>query len=202
MLSRMESSINNNFKGRFIVSLRRIRGGDPRRDSGFSVVELLIALTLMAFLTASLLTIITTGGEAFQKVLDSKTAQSEARIAVSYISVKLRQYSSRGRVSIVPSDSITNVRNVLKIEEYGETPTGESRFIYFEESAGGYGRLVEKNSVTPRVDDPAGAYKIADISDFSISFADEEQTVVNISVSCDTPNERVTREVSITLRSF
>jgi hypothetical protein len=176
-----------------------LRVGDP----GFSVVELLIALTLMAFLTASLLTVITTGSGAFQKVLDYKTAQSDARIAVSYISVKLRQHSSRGRVSIVPSDSISNVRNVLKIEEGPGVSTGESRYIYFEEAeGGGTGRLVEKNSVTPRVDDPAGAFKIADISDFDISYADGDRSVIDITVVCDTPDERVTREVSITLRSF
>jgi prepilin-type N-terminal cleavage/methylation domain-containing protein len=193
---------NVKYKNLFKIRPGQLPAGGDRRDSGFSVVELLIALTLMAFLAASLMTILTTGSDAFQKVLDDKNAQSEARIAVSYISVKLRQYSSRGRVSVVPSDSPTNIRNVLKIDEYAGISSGESRFIYFEESTGGgLGRLVEKNSVSPRVDDPSGAHKIADISDFSVAFADESRTVVNISVSCDAPNGRITREVSITLRS-
>jgi len=155
----------------------------------------------MAFLATSLLTIITTGGSAFQRALDEKTAQSEARIAVSYITVKLRQNSSRDRVSLIPSDSMTNTRNVLQIggSEYGG---GDSYFIYFEEAAGGgAGRLVEKNAAAPRVDDPAGAFKIADISDFEISYANEAQTIINIRVSCDTPSGSISRDVSVTLRA-
>ena len=171
-------------------------------QSGFSIIELLIALTLMAFLATSLLTIITAGGDAFSRVLDEKTAQSEARIAISYITVKLRQHSSRGLVSVVPSDSLSDNRNVLKIEGGAGGVPGESYFIYFEESPdGGIGRLVEKNAVAPRVGDPAGANKIADISDFEISYMDENQTSINITVYCDTPGERITRDVSINLRS-
>ena len=185
--------------------IRRAGAGAGSRaghDAGFSVIELLIALTLMAFMATSLLTIISTGSGAFQRVLDDKNAQSEARIALSYITVKLRQNSSLGRVSIVPSDSLTNARGVLKIEKDGGGPAGDSYFIYFEEAgAGGTGRLVEKNSAMPRVDDPAGASKIADIADFSISYANEEQTVINISVSCDAPGDRIVRDVSITLRA-
>ena len=171
-------------------------------QSGFSVVELLIALALMAFLSTSLLTIIATGGGAFQKVLDEKSAQSEARIAISYVTVKLRQFSSNGMVSIIPSDSPTNTRSVLKIDNGFGMGLGESYFIYFDEAqSGGSGRLVEKNAASPRVGDPAGAVKIADISDFNISYANEDQTAINISVSNDSPNGRITRDVIIALRS-
>ena len=181
--------------------MKRILGAKINQ-AGFSIIELLIALTLLAFLATSLLTIITAGGDAFQRVLDEKTAQSEARIAISYITVKLRQHSSQGNISIVPSDSLSDSRNVLKIEGAAGIVPGESYFIYFEESPdGGAGRLVEKSSVAPRVGDPAGAHKIADISDFEVTYFDENQSTINISVSCDTPAERITREVTITLRS-
>ena len=180
--------------GKFVAVLHK--------DAGFSIVELLIALTLMAFLATSLLTIITAGGDAFQKVLDEKTAESEARIAISYVTVKLRQHSSQGMVSIVPSDLATDDRSVLKIQGSSDGMAGESYFIYFEESPdGGVGRLVEKNSVAPRVGDTAGAHKIADISDFRISYADESETIINISISYDTPGESNTRDVSIALRA-
>ena len=172
-------------------------------QSGFSVVELLIALTLMAFLATSLLTIITAGGGAFQRVLDDKTAQGEARIAISYITVKLRQNSAQGKVSIVPSGSLTNDRPVLKIEGgLGGGELSDHYFIYFEEPAdGGTGRLVEKTASAPQVGDPSGTFKIADVSDFHISYADETQSVINIVVVCEAAGERVSREVSITLRA-
>jgi len=165
--------------------------------SGFSVIELLIALALMAFLSGTLFAIIVSGGDAFQRVLDEKSAQGEARIAISYITVRLRQNSSRAMVSVVPSDSLTNVRNVLMIDGGGGAGR---RYIYFEENENG-GRLVEKTSATPKVDDPEGAVRIADISDFSISYLDENQTVINISVYCESPGEWISREVSVALRS-
>ena len=171
-------------------------------ESGFSVVELLIALTLMAFLSASLLTVISAGGAAFKNVLDVKTAQSEARIAISYITVKLRQNSSSGKVSIIPSDSMTNSRNVIKIDATNGDSAGDSYFIYFEESPyGGPGRLVEKSSGSPLVDDPKGAEKIAEIADFSVAYANDDMTAITVTVSCDAPNERITRDVTIVLRS-
>ena len=171
-------------------------------QAGFSIVELLIALTLLAFLAASLLTIITSGSDAFQKVLDDKSAQSEARIAISYITVKLRQNSSAGKVSIVPSDSMTNARSVLKIEGDPNAFPGGVYFIYFEEAEdGGTGCLVEKNADAPHVGDPSNALVIADISDFSVSYAGDDKSVISVSVSCDAPGGRVTRDVSIKLRA-
>lgn len=153
----------------------------------------------MSFLAVSLLTIISTGGAAFQKTLDEKNAGSEARIAISYITVKLRQNSARARVSIVPSDSATNARNVIKIDV---GVPGEFYYIYFEEPAdGGPGRLVEKKSYAPRVDDSKGAVKIADISDFEVAYADETRTSIVVSVSGGAPSERVARGVAISLRS-
>ena len=190
--------------------IRYLRGGRVRSsvspikcngESGFSVVELLVALTLMAFLSTSLLTIIGTGGGAFQKILDEKSAQSEARIAISYVTVKIRQYSSSGMVSVIPSDSPTNPGNVLKIDADAGM-TGESYFIYFEYGIdGGAGRLVEKNAAAPRVGDPTGTQKIADISDFNITYVGEERNLLSISVGCDTPDGKITRDVSIALRS-
>ena len=202
-LSRIKASRRARLPGGLIVW---------RGQSGFSVAELLIALALLAFLSTSLLTIIGAGGGAFQNILDEKSAQSEARIAISYITVKLRQYSSRGMVSIIPSDSLTSGKNVLKIDTgvqdgasagagAGMGMAGESYYIYFEEAqGGGTGMLVEKNSALPKVGDPAGANKIAEISDFNITYANEEQTVIYVSVSCETPGGTITRDVSVKLR--
>jgi hypothetical protein len=164
-------------------------------------VELLIALALTAFLATSLLSIISMGGKAFQRVLDEKNARSEVRIALSYITVKIRQNGVAGGISVIPSDSATNSKNVLMIRENPDRIADESYYIYFEDAQdGGAGRLVEKRSARPYVDDPANAFKIAEISDFDIAYANDEQTVINISVSRDTPYERVTGDVSVALR--
>jgi len=184
---------------------KRARLLHARRDdgqAGFSVVELLVALTLMSFLAASLISVITMGGEAFQKILDEKGARNEVRIALSYITVKIRQNGSAGKVSVIPSDSATNARNVLMIETDADKIAGDKYFIYFEEGKdGGAGRLVEKRSGAPNVDDPHDAVKIAEITDFEISYANDERTIIGISARRDTPYDEIGGNVSIALRA-
>ena len=169
-------------------ALARAQTEAKNTQSGFSVVELLIALAIMSLLATSLLTIISSGGEAFRSIFDVKDAQGEARVALSYITVKIRQNNALGRISVVPSDSVTNTGNVLKIAGDPDNAVGENYFIYYEESPdGGAGRLVEKYSSMPGVDEPKNAVKIADISGFDISYTDEAHTAIKISVSCDAP---------------
>ena len=175
-------------------------GGE--RESGFSVVELLIALTLMAFLATSLLSIISMGGSAFERILDKKSAQNEVRIALSYVTVKLRQNSSKAKVSVIPSDSATNAGNVLKIDADPDKISAESYFIYFEKGdEGGSGRLVEKYSSAPYVDDPAGAQKIATVTEFDISYANDDQSIIKITVGYEGAGGRIVRDVSVALRA-
>jgi prepilin-type N-terminal cleavage/methylation domain-containing protein len=173
-------------------------------QNGFSVIELLIALTLMALLGTSLLTVIATGSNAFGRIFAEKDGQNEARIALSYVTVKLRQNGARDTVSIVESGSETNVRNVLKIDGTPGDVTDDCYFIYFEEAPDGMGgRLVEKTANTPGVDDPRGAQKIAGIRDFSIAYADEAHAKIRITVTYDSAaaGGADTRETVVALRA-
>jgi hypothetical protein len=149
------------------------------------VIELLIALTLIALLGGSLLTVIGTGSGIFARIFAERDRQSEARIALSYVSVKLRQNGGGGVVSIVDSGSPANARGVLKIDETPDNAADDCYFIYFRPNAdggGSGGQLLEKRSNAPGVDSDAGAFAIADISDFDISYTDDSRKTVRILV--------------------
>ncbi|MDR1059662.1 MAG: DUF4860 domain-containing protein [Clostridiales bacterium] len=154
-----------------------------RGQAGFSVIELLIALTLIALLGGSLLTVIGTGSDIFARIFAERDRQSEARIAISYVSVKLRQNGGAGVASIVDSGSPANARGVLKIDETPGDLTDDCYFIYFRENADGEGgQLLEKRANAPGVDSDAGASLIADISDFDVSYADDSRRTIRILV--------------------
>ena len=105
-------------------------------ERGFSVIELLIALAIMALLGSSLIALMGAGGDAFRRVLSDRDAQAEARIAVSYVTVKIRQNDARGRVSIEASDSEAYPGNVLKIKDDALADGGG---VNNDERAGGGG---------------------------------------------------------------
>ena len=172
-------------------------------SGGFSVIELLIALTMMALLGGSLLTLISTGSNVFQRVFDEKDAQSEARIALSYVTVKLRQNGTPGTVSLVDSGSPDNRRNVLKIDRTPDVESDDCYFIYFDEGGGEdfNGQLREKNSNTPGTENSDDTFIIANIRDCNFSYFNEEKTQIKISVSYG--KNDVQREMSavITLRA-
>ena len=188
---------------------------DSRAVGGFSVIELLIALTLMALLGGSLLTLISSGSSVFQRVFDEKDAQSEARIALSYVTVKLRQNGKPGVVSLVDSGSPNNRRKVLKIDQTPEVDSDDCYFIYINPAdpadsdsgadsgtgGGGVGKLCEKTSNTPDVENDYGTFTIANIRDFDIDYTDETQTQLKITVYYG--RDESPREMStiITLRS-
>jgi prepilin-type N-terminal cleavage/methylation domain-containing protein len=178
-------------------------------EKGFSLIELLVALTLMALLGALLLPIISIGSSAYNRMINDKNALSEARIAMSYITVKLRQKDISGAIGVVGSDSMINTRNVLKIDETPDDVNDDSCFIYFEENEGGAGgRLVEKYSNTPGVGGnkaEAGAYRagnvIADINDFAISYADGSNNKIDIEVRYSSGNSEKSLKTTIAIKS-
>jgi len=176
---------------------------------GFSIIELLVALTLMALLGGSLLTVISGGSSAYNRMLSDKDYLSEARIAMSYITVKLRQNDASGAISVISSDSQYNTRNVLRIDRTPGDDSDNSTFIYFEDIEGQAGGvLVERDSNTPgvgRATAGTGAYDsgnvIAVISDFAISYLDGMRDRIEVEVAYLSSGSEKSLKTTIYLKS-
>lgn len=58
---------------------------------GNTLIELMIVMSMVALLGGVILGLVSTGGSAFQKIQAAHSTQTEARLALSYITVKVRQ---------------------------------------------------------------------------------------------------------------
>lgn len=93
-------------------------------NRGNSLIELIMFMMLFILFCLTTYTIIYSGSEAQQKISDNKDAQIDARIALSYISVKLRQNDEAGKISIeknpINGENAIVIRNRAD-EEYFDT---------------------------------------------------------------------------------
>lgn len=76
---------------------------------GFTLVELITAMALLSILIAGYFSLFFTGGQTYDVVYDGYKVQNEARIAMSYITVKIRQ---NDRVITTPTE-----HNAVSIED-------------------------------------------------------------------------------------
>lgn len=60
-------------------------------QKGYSLVELILVMVLMLLFGITIFTLILSGTQAYQKITRNKTAQEDARTALSYLNVRLRQ---------------------------------------------------------------------------------------------------------------
>ena len=69
-------------------------------EKGFTLVELLLAMAILSILAASLVSLLSTGSSLFVNTEKYYQSQLEARTALSYITVKIRQNDVAGAVEL------------------------------------------------------------------------------------------------------
>ncbi len=145
-----------------------------RRNNGFSLIELIVAIVLIGVAGGILATLVGTGGNQYKKANDNFEAQSEARIAMAYITTTLRQNdTSSGIVSAVGPLLIIN--------------KGKEQFII---SFNGQS-LVERNAKEPA----SNAKEIAKIENLNL---DRNDNRIDITIKYGNGKEL---KSNITLRS-
>ncbi len=82
-----------------------------KRNNGQSLIELIIVMSMIALLGGVLLGLVSTGGSAYQKVSSTQDLQREARLALSYVTVKVRQNDVQGGIPLSPLNKI----RILKV---------------------------------------------------------------------------------------
>jgi hypothetical protein len=71
-----------------------------RDESGGGLIELIMVMALLMLFGMTIFSLIYTGSETMGKIDESKNAQIDARIAMSYLNVRLRQNDGSNQVDI------------------------------------------------------------------------------------------------------
>jgi type II secretory pathway pseudopilin PulG len=74
------------------------------RTRGVAMVELAMVMLLITLLGITIFTLIVSGADTQSRIMQEKEAQADARIALSYINVRLRQNDSMGKINIETVD--------------------------------------------------------------------------------------------------
>lgn len=72
----------------------------PASRRGYTLVELMLVMLLLALFGITIMTLIQSGSTAYQKIVDNRNAESDARIAINYLDVRVRQSDERGAVTV------------------------------------------------------------------------------------------------------
>jgi len=117
---------------------------------GYTLVELLLAMAILSILAASLSALLSTGSNLFANAEKSYQSQIEARTALSYITVKIRQNDASGAIEVKRMANISSLsgeeRDVLIIKEH--LGGGKCWLIYFENGVL-YEKYCDLSSVSP-----------------------------------------------------
>jgi len=79
---------------------------------GASLIELVMVMLVLALFGVTIYTLIATGADTQKRIMNEKNAQSDARVALSYINVRLRQNDESGKIEIKKVD-ITGENAIL-----------------------------------------------------------------------------------------
>lgn len=184
-------------------SVVRIKG-HTRSEKGFTLIELIMAMAIMSILLTMYYSLFFAGGKQYEYVHDSYKKQNEARIAMSFITTKIRQNDAlvtgteTHAVSVWPSDS----GPYLRIESLDDEGNPVYEFIYGYNASGSNLQLMSKIMYGEDIDSDAGGSVIAD-NLYSIEFGSEDvdgNTCINIVIKYDS-TEKGKYEETIVLRA-
>lgn len=171
-------------------------------QKGFTLIELIVAMAIMSILLTMYFSLFFAGGKQYEFVYDSYRKQNEARIAMSFITTKIRQndalVTGTHAVSVWPSDS----GPYLRIESLDDEGNPVYEFIYGYNASGSNLQLMSKIMYGEDIDSDAGGSVIAD-NLYSIEFGSEDvdgNTCINIVIKYDS-TEKGKYEETIVLRA-
>lgn len=129
---------------------------------GYTLIELITVLAIMAILGTMLVSMFSLGVKFYRTENTAMDNQSNARLAMAYITVKIRQNDVSNGISVdqpLPSDSTFKV---LKIKDASST-SGNTFWIYFDRNTG---KLREQSGNTGFNSVLENGAEITDLSDF------------------------------------
>jgi len=86
-------------------------------NKGGTLIELIMVMLLLILFGVSISSLIYSGSQTQEKIISEKNSQIDARIAVSYMNMKIRQSDTAGMIS-VKKNPTTGTDSVLIEEHY------------------------------------------------------------------------------------
>ncbi|MDR1642965.1 MAG: DUF4860 domain-containing protein [Clostridiales bacterium] len=103
-----------------------------RDESGGGLIELVMVMALMLLFGFTIFSLIYTGSETLRKMDEQKTAQIDARIAMSYLNVRLRQADGAGQIQV--KENSLNGEDSIVIKYIDEDPSmNYDTWVFFDE---------------------------------------------------------------------
>jgi hypothetical protein len=155
------------------------------RSKVFAIESVTVMLVMIIFALVVFL-VINAGSSAYNTIIDDKQSTENARVAYSYINMKIRQSDAAGCIDVVE----TEFGNTLKIDiEDGEYCT----YIFFSDGA-----LYECLTFADKSPAVSAANKITALSGFSL---ERSGSLISMSCVCDNGDTEEIMEGTVGLRT-
>jgi hypothetical protein len=130
-----------------------------RDERGGGLVELLMVMTLMTFFGFTIYLLIFTGSAALKRIDTQRAAQTDARAALSYVNVRVRQFDGARQIAVLPNGLNQMPSLLLRYRQWdGEYDT----WIFWHD-----GKLMEVLAGADETPDWPGGDTIANIQGFT-----------------------------------
>lgn len=142
-----------------------------RTKNGYILLELTMMIVLIFLFGVAIYQIINQGKSTEEKIIAKKTAQIDARIALSFLNVKIKQNDIRDKIKIKVLEQ--NKKNALVIEERSQD-TNYDTWIYFYD-----GKLYECITDEGKQPQQDLSTQISAIDDFNIGYNKNKRAIIN-----------------------
>lgn len=143
------------------------------KSKGYSLIELVLVMALLIIFGLGTFTLVISGSGAYKNILDKKEVNSELRVAISYINMRIRQNDSVGAVRVEKSPFGNDAAIVT--EEVIESDTYET-WIFWHEGKLRETLIKQGEPVTIDI-----SFAIADVDGFIAKY-DNDKKLIKLNV--------------------
>lgn len=164
---------------------------NDRNEQGYTLIELIVVMAIMGILGTMLVTMMSTGGRLYQNANAIMAEQSDARLAMSYISMRIRQNDVQNNLNI--EDVNIDGKQFRALTIVDSANPGREYWLYFD--TGKLKELLVGSS-------PASSSDIAEVRDFTIKKLPgvlDMPTIIRIEIT--TKNSAISLNQELTLRT-
>lgn len=145
------------------------------RKNNISIEAILVMLLLVIF-SISIAILIIQGSASYDRIIQNKEQQENARIAFSYVEMRIRQNDVKGKIEyqadIMSQSGLDHVVPGIKIIHSGEE-LGYVTYVYFE--AGKLWECYTDDDAAPTLE---LSYEIAQVEDMTFSMNEQKDSLL------------------------